>query len=56
MNHVLLTSDLPWKHNEAITFFTCLCISRDTRSFIQKSLKGKKTMNKHAMDIISFIS
>ena len=52
MNHVLLTSDLPWQHNDAITFFTCLCISRGIRSFIQKSLKGKKTVNKHAMDII----
>ena len=56
MNHVLLTSDLPWQHNDAITFFTCLCISRDTWSFIQKSLKGKKILNKHTMDIISFIS
>ena len=28
MIHVLLTSELPWKHNDAITFFTCLCISR----------------------------
>ena len=53
MNHVLLTSDLPWQHNDAITFFTCLYISRGTRSFIKKSLKGKKTVNKHAMDIIS---
>ena len=22
--HVLLTSELPWQHNDAITFFTCL--------------------------------
>ena len=26
-DHVL-TSGLPWQHNDAITFFTCLCISR----------------------------
>ena len=28
MIHVLLTSELRWQHNDAITFFTCLCISR----------------------------
>ena len=28
MIHVLLTSELPWQHNDAITSFTCLCICR----------------------------
>ena len=28
MIHVLLTSELPWQHNDAITSFTYLCISR----------------------------
>ena len=36
MIYVLLTSELPWQRNDAITFFTCLCISR-------KSLKGAYT-------------
>ena len=28
MIHVLLTSELPWKQNASITFFTFLCISQ----------------------------
>ena len=28
MIYVLLTSELPWQRNDAITFSTCLCISR----------------------------
>ena len=28
MIHVLLTSELPLQHNDAITFFICLSISR----------------------------
>ena len=44
MIHVLLTSELPWQHNDAITFFTCLCtVFLVTRSFFQKSFKGACT-------------
>ena len=28
MIYVLLTSEFPWQRNVAITFSTCLCISR----------------------------
>ena len=28
MIYVLLTSQLPWQRNDAITFSTCFCISR----------------------------
>ena len=38
--HVSLTLELPWQRNDAITFFTCLCISRYRDFFFcQKSLK-----------------
>ena len=44
MIHVLLISELPWQHNDAITFFTCLCtVFLVTRSFFQKSFKGACT-------------
>ena len=43
MIHVLLTSELPWKRDDA-TLFTCLCISRYQEfTFFQKSLKGACT-------------
>ena len=38
MIHVLLTSELPWQHNDAITFFTCLCISRFLGDFFRNRL------------------
>ena len=42
MIHVLLTLELPWQHNDAITFFTALFLG--TRIFLfQKSLKGACT-------------
>ena len=56
MNHVLLTSDLPWQHNDAIMFLPSF-VFLGTGRFIQKSLKRKKkTANKHAIDIILPIS
>ena len=39
MMHVLLTSALPWQHNDAITFFTCLCISRYKELFFRIRLR-----------------
>ena len=42
MIHVLLTSELPWQHNDAIELFTCTCISW-FKGFFQKSLKGACT-------------
>ena len=38
MIHVLLTSELPWQHNGAITFFTCPCISRYQEFFFRNRL------------------
>ena len=39
MIHVLLTSGLPWQHNDAITFFTCLCISRYKEFFFRNRMR-----------------
>ena len=39
MIHVLLTPGLPWQHNDAITFFTCLCISRYWDFFFRNRLR-----------------
>ena len=36
MIHVLLTSELPWKRDDA-TLFTCLCISRYQKFFFFKN-------------------
>ena len=38
MIHVLLTWELFWQHNDAITFFIFICISRYLEFFFQKSL------------------
>ena len=42
MIHVLLASELSWQRNDAIVFFTCLCISQYLEGFL-KSLKGACT-------------
>ena len=42
MIRILLTSELPWKRNDAITFYTCLCISR-YQDLFRKSLEGDFT-------------
>ena len=41
MIHVLLTSELPWQHNDPITFFAFVFLG--SRGFFQKSLKGACT-------------
>ena len=35
MIHVLLTSALPWQHNDAITVFTYFCITRYKELFFR---------------------
>ena len=40
MIHVLLTSELPWQQNGAITFFTYLCISRFYKFFFSEIALG----------------
>ena len=39
MIHVLLTSELPWQNNDAITPFTCFCISRYLEFFFRNRLR-----------------
>ena len=39
MIHVLLTSELPWQHNDAIAFFTCLCILGSRVFFFRNRLR-----------------
>ena len=37
--YVSLTSELPWQRNDAITLFTCLCISRYQDFFFGNGLR-----------------
>ena len=63
MIYLLLTSELPWQRNDAITFLTCLCIwssclpygkvlNNFYESVLERSLRVIKTVNNHAIDII----
>ena len=49
MIYVLLTSESAWQRNDAITFLTCLCISRNQDLFFWKSLKGARA-SLHCLD------
>ena len=43
MINVLLTSELPWQRNDAMTFFTCPRTLLGTRNFFRESVKGTFT-------------
>ena len=48
--YVSLTSELPRQRNDAITLFTCLCISRYQDFFFQKWLEGVFTSSLSCLD------
>ena len=41
--YVLMTSELPWQRNDAMTFFTCFVFLGTMRFFFHKSFKGACT-------------